>query len=399
MIDKFKSNYNTFMYILFILMYSFVALNIRFLNNITPVLILNGIVMVMFIIMKALVYKGNNKELIYKIFILLECIILFISLRNDNSCYSQIFYILIVIDSVKICDYIFGILISVMSIVCILANYFISFTNSDKYILNIFVVFVIIFVYIIFSMLNHLEKQSTMLNKILIELKSGNEEKEDMYIKLKENSIDLEEVTIIKERNRIAREIHDTVGHTLINVIVQLEATEKLLKKDVNLAIEKLRLAKEQSKKGLNDIRDSVKTLKKGSEVLSFNQSLKLLINEIMGNSDININYEIEDLKDLSHKQEKTLFRALQEGVTNGIKHGNSTAFVFKLKTHKEKIIFFLFDNGVGVDKVVKGFGLSAMEERVKELGGNVSFTSSQSGGFKIEIDIPMHQRDGSTAS
>ncbi len=227
---------------------------------------------------------------------------------------------------------------------------------------------------------------------MMYELKIKSKQLEDAYIKLRDSSSNIEEITILKERNRIAREIHDTLGHTLTSVLMELEAGERLLKTDKAAGAEKIGLAKGQIRKGLNDIRESVGILNKGKDVVDFTASLKLLLDETARHGDIFIRYEISDLPPLSEFQKKAIFRALQEGLTNGIKHGNSSAFIFLLNYDPEHILFHLQDNGTGCDKIVYGFGLSAMEQRIREVGGTLLITSSWQEGLGINITIPVRK-------
>lgn len=230
--------------------------------------------------------------------------------------------------------------------------------------------------------------QRKKLNETMIELKIKSNQ-------LKKASKQLEELTIMKERNRIAREIHDTVGHTLTSVLIEMEAAQKLLDIDKSSAEEKLGLAKEQVRKGLTDVRMSVRTLKQGNEILDFVPSLESLINDYIKHTSVNIKYMISpDLPKLNEAQEKTLYRALQEGLTNGVKHGKSTAFVFILDYEDNIVKFSLQDNGCGTDDVNYSFGLTSMNDRVSEIGGTMIVHSSKDDGFLIEITVPIDRRN-----
>ena len=237
--------------------------------------------------------------------------------------------------------------------------------------------------------------QRKKLNETMIELKIKSNQLENTYNQLKKASKQLEELTIMKERNRIAREIHDTVGHTLTSVLIEMEAAQKLLDIDKSSAEEKLGLAKEQVRKGLTDVRMSVRTLKQGNEILDFVPSLESLINDYIKHTSVNIKYMISpDLPKLNEAQEKTLYRALQEGLTNGVKHGKSTAFVFILDYEDNIVKFSLQDNGCGTDDVNYSFGLTSMNDRVSEIGGTMIVHSSKDDGFLIEITVPIDRRN-----
>lgn len=232
--------------------------------------------------------------------------------------------------------------------------------------------------------------QRRTISTMMYELKRKTKQLEDAYVKLRDNTRDIEEITILKERNKIAREIHDTMGHTLTSVLIELEAGERLLKNDQDLAIQKINLAKGQVRKGLSNIRESVGVLNKGKEILGFVPSLKLLLEETALHGDIYVKYEISKIPQLSEMQENVLYRALQEGLTNGIKHGKSTAFVFILKYENGNISFQLQDNGIGCDNIVFGFGLAAMEQRIREVGGTLNVNSLYGEGCTININISI---------
>lgn len=211
-------------------------------------------------------------------------------------------------------------------------------------------------------------------------------------MKIKEATSKLEEMTAIQERNRIAREIHDTVGHTLTTVLVEIEAAQRLMKINDEEAGEKLTHAKEQVRKGLNSIRESVRMLKEGHEIKNLTQSITLLIQETIQRGNVFIQYEISPIPPMTPEMENILYRALMEGLTNGIRHGESTAFVFQLKTEPGKVLFFLQDNGKGTGDVIFGYGLNAMKEGVSELGGAFFVHSSPGEGFTIRIELPLEK-------
>lgn len=252
---------------------------------------------------------------------------------------------------------------------------------------------IFIIVYIIFFLINHLLKQTEIIEAALKDITVKKLEKDSMYNDLKEAYERVENVTALKERNRIAREIHDTVGHTLTTVLVELEAARRLIKKDIELAESKLNLAQNQVRKGLNDIRSSVRILENGQDILDFYSDLESIIAETEKHSEAIIKAQIDYDIVLNKGQEKVILSALLEGLTNGIRHGKSSAFLFKLYANKEKILFSLEDNGRGSDIVTYGFGLRAMRERILELNGNLDISSKLGEGFGIYISFPHCKR------
>ena len=222
------------------------------------------------------------------------------------------------------------------------------------------------------------------------ELEAKTKELERAYEKLQELYEEKAEVIILKERNRIAGEIHDTVGHILTTVTIQLEASKRLIKKDSDLALEKLNLAQQQVRTGLNDIRKSVRALKEGEDLINFVDLLKAFIAEIEKNSEVTIKYNFSDLPNIDKKIENIIYRALQEGITNGIRHGKSKQFEILLKHEDNHIKYSIKDMGKGFEDIQLGFGLHNMKSKVEEVGGNFKIQSLVNDGVTIYIEIPI---------
>ncbi|WP_171003574.1 sensor histidine kinase [Ruminiclostridium herbifermentans] len=268
-------------------------------------------------------------------------------------------------------------------------NYFDFFYLFPNIIENSFYfIFIIGMIYIA----GYQTHQSQILSNTMNELKMKSNELEKVNNKLQETMKSLEEMTVLRERNRIAREIHDTIGHTLTTVSIEIEAGKRLAEKDLNLALEKFELAQEQVRKGLNDIRSSVRMLKDGNGVLPFIPSIQALINETELHAGVSVKFSFSQLPFLNPEQEKVLYRVVQEGLTNGIRHGKCTEFVLQLEFKNNRIILLIVDNGKGCDDIAFGFGLNAMKERVEELRGNLSFKSSLGNGCSLKVDIPIEE-------
>jgi signal transduction histidine kinase len=217
-------------------------------------------------------------------------------------------------------------------------------------------------------------------------------ELERAYEKLQESYDTKEQLLIERERNKIAGEIHDTVGHTLTTVIVELEAAKRLMKKNTELSLEKLDLAQEQVRKGLNDIRKSVRTLRDGQEVLEFSPSIVSIIEETEKHSGVSIEYTLEDLNNIDKDIQRVLLRALQEGLTNGIRHGECSEFKLSISEVNNYIFFSLSDNGCGAETSEFGFGLSNMKHRVEQLNGKLTVDLKKNSGCSIYIEIPLRK-------
>lgn len=228
----------------------------------------------------------------------------------------------------------------------------------------------------------------------LKKLQLTNERLEVALQTLKQQSLQLEQMSIVAERNRIAGEIHDTVGHTLTSAVIAIEAGESLLMKDEPAALQKFALAREQVKRGLDEIRNSVRTIRDGGE-LAFLPEIARLLSEIHRNTGLMVNSVIEIDSELLPVQQSVILRAITECATNSLKHGNSSEADLLLQEHKGSIRLTFSDNGQGANEFSFGFGLRSMEERVRGIGGTLQVESARGEGFTLSITIPTGMKMG----
>jgi predicted ATPase/signal transduction histidine kinase len=199
----------------------------------------------------------------------------------------------------------------------------------------------------------------------------------------------LVEQSRLEERNRIAREIHDTLGHTLTGVLLQIEAGKRLLVRDSRRAQEKMQAALEQVRRGLDEVRRSVHLLHEDN-LEDDTARLAGLLQAIMQSTGVSIKYRFSPGIKLSPTQRHVIYRALQEGITNGIRHGHSRSFDFQLTVEGEQLRFVLKDYGRGAEKVEFGFGLSSMRERAAELAGTLQVDTRPGEGLSITLTLPL---------
>ena len=226
---------------------------------------------------------------------------------------------------------------------------------------------------------------NNMLNEKVEELKIANE-KLELYSK---ESVKMAKM---KERNRLAREIHDILGHSLTNITVGIEACIDLLDYDTETAKEQMRKIKEISRRGLLDVRRSVRQLKADSiEKYELVPAIYQLIDEIKSFSDTKIDLVIEgQILKLQDDEEQTIYRVIQESITNSLRHGNADMIKITMSFQYHELKLVIEDNGIGTSEVHKDFGLTHMEERVNMLGGKISFHSELNKGFRTEVILPV---------
>ncbi len=205
-----------------------------------------------------------------------------------------------------------------------------------------------------------------------------------------------EETAKIKERNRLAREIHDTVGHCLTGISLGLAAAEELVRKAPELVAEQLERLSELARRGLVDIRRSLKELR--PDMLdrgSLSAALTQLAEEINGCSNRRIDLRIEGPVDgLSPSLEETVYRVVQESVTNAVRHGDAEHIRVRLDSSEEALTMTISDDGRGCPVVSEGFGLHYMRERVMDHQGFLEIDTRPGEGLTVSVYIPRSGED-----
>ena len=245
-------------------------------------------------------------------------------------------------------------------------------------------ILVIIFFYMFIQSKIRENKEFILLNSRLknnlAELKLANEK--------------LEEAGRMKERNRLAHEIHDILGHSLTCISTGLEASIEVAGQETSPLAKQLRKIKNVSDKGLMDIRRSVRELKSDAiDEASLLKSIRDMIENInaLGKHDavLKIHGQIPTMQ---HDEELTVYRLIQESTTNSIRHGKSRHIEVSMRYKEPYLLVEITDDGVGCSRIHKNFGLSHMEEQVKILGGDLRFISVKEKGFRTIARIPLRR-------
>lgn len=235
-------------------------------------------------------------------------------------------------------------------------------------------------------------------------LADSNAELAAAHTQLQEYSAQVEEIAAIRERNRIAREIHDTLGHSLTILAVQLEtATQYEARGDPGLH-EELREARRVASACLTDVRHSVEALRPDeASDGSLQERLRRLAAEFAATSrETAITLDLDEATHfLSPDLSMTLYRCAQEALTNIRKHARATKVLLYLGTSAElegRVELTVLDNGQGGisedEERARGFGLRGMRERVALLGGTVRAGPEPEHGWRVAVLIPLKQRE-----
>jgi signal transduction histidine kinase len=210
--------------------------------------------------------------------------------------------------------------------------------------------------------------------------------------KLSEYSMQVEELATTRERNRLAREVHDSLGHYLTTVNVQIEAARATLAADPAKASKALNKAQLITREGLSEVRRSVAALRAGPmDNRNLIDAIDALVDETR-ESGLDVNLAVAGtLRGLPSQAEMTLYRAAQEGLTNVRKHAKATQAGVLLAFEANSVRLSIRDDGeageAGDAPAGEGFGLMGLRERAQMLGGEVR--TRREGGFVLEVEIP----------
>lgn len=210
---------------------------------------------------------------------------------------------------------------------------------------------------------------------------------------LRQYALRIEDQATLQERNRIAREIHDSLGHSLTAQSIQLENALLFLPSNAEKSGAFLREAKQLGSRALQEVRRSISTLRSNPlQGKSLQETITKTVNDFRNTTSIDIECNIELFQPISIEISTALYRIFQESLTNIYKHSDATAVKIDLHNTPEAIYLQINDNGKGFDPNVNstGFGLQGMRERTIALGGQFFLESKVRKGCQIIVIIPL---------
>ena len=220
------------------------------------------------------------------------------------------------------------------------------------------------------------------------------------HSRLREYSTQVEELSVMRERNRIAREIHDTLGHALTLLAVQLETATQLEARGDPRLHEELLQARQVTKACLTEVRHSVEALRPDdASAGSLHEQLRKLVAEF--ETTCRQTRITLDLEEATHPLDPevclTLYRCAQEALTNIRKHARATKVLLRLSTSDEQVELTVLDNGQGREpsheQRASGYGLRGMRERVALLDGILRASPQSGHGWRVDVALPLTPR------
>ncbi|MCK5155399.1 MAG: sensor histidine kinase [Spirochaetales bacterium] len=200
-----------------------------------------------------------------------------------------------------------------------------------------------------------------------------------------------EQVSMLEERKRITREIHDVIGYTMTNNIMMIEAASDMIRRDPDQISLLMKTARENAQNGMEEIRDALHLLRAqevprntGVDALiklvkTFEKATGVKVRLELGNTPRKFSLEVNFV----------LYHLIQEALTNSFRHGNATKVRIIFWVSHSILCVTVWDNGHGSEQVEEGIGIAGMRERLEKLGGHLEMANVID-GFKLEVRIPL---------
>jgi len=198
----------------------------------------------------------------------------------------------------------------------------------------------------------------------------------------------VERMTLLEERDRLSKDLHDTVGHSYTSIIMGLET----LRSEVNTSEgeHKIDALLKLTRNGLDDVRRYLHHVGASEDSLTLMQSLQKLVDDFQTFSKVKIRLRtFGEPYTVSKQAQMTLCRCLQESINNAVRHGQASEIVISLHYEEKLIRLDVQDNGLGTGDLKAGFGVNAMKERASNLQGQVYFYSKPGEGTLVTCSLP----------
>ena len=218
---------------------------------------------------------------------------------------------------------------------------------------------------------------------------------------LRDYAVNMERMTEMRERFRLAREIHDTLGHTLTAIIMCADAGLTLFDVAPEESKKRFQIVAQSARNGLTDVRRSIKALRADAlEHSSLEQALEGLVENFRLTTSAQIAYSQEAGElILDTDEEDALYRVVQEGMTNAVRHGKADRIEIRITRAGNTVSVSIRDNGTGSNASEEGFGLRHMRERLEMLGGTLAYGNLEKDaedgytGFFITVCLTVRNR------
>jgi signal transduction histidine kinase len=249
-------------------------------------------------------------------------------------------------------------------------------------------------------------KQRVQRDRLIAELQEAHRQLQEAHEQVQLAHVHEVELAALRERNRLAREMHDSLGHALVLIAIKIEAAQRLQAIDPDRAAAEWEQTKELVRSTMADLRNSIAGLRVPAlEEQSFRQAMIELGSELQRNARVEVTTAVADAADtLDRSAQEALYRVAQEALANVARHAQARRATVRLELHGDAAVLEVGDDGVGLagqgqafaDRpyAVNGhYGITGMRERVEALGGTFSVGPRGGGGTVVRANVPLEER------
>jgi signal transduction histidine kinase len=210
---------------------------------------------------------------------------------------------------------------------------------------------------------------------------------------LEQYAAEIEKLALLEERNRMARDLHDSIGHHFTSVTVGLDAISYMIEGHPKMAAEKIRGLAEVARTGLTEIRRTIHQISPSDDQLPLFQQLERLVAEFGEHTSTEVEFAAVGKElHLPPTVKLTLIRCLQESMTNAKRHGEAKHIKVMVHFGDMNIELKVCNNGKNMDLTKLGFGLTSMKDRLEELGGTLTLFNNDGQGVTVYCSLPVRR-------
>lgn len=240
---------------------------------------------------------------------------------------------------------------------------------------------------------------SAVFGYVVRQAEIANRRNKQLLDDLRATQRQLQELAIEQERTRLAREMHDSLGHRLTVAIVQLEGAQRLIPTDPDRAASIITTMRDEMKEALSELRRTVAALRSPIiEELTLEGAVSTLAQAFQQDTGITIHFSVTPgFPILPETYRLAFYRAAQEGLTNIQRHALANNGWVQLSADDQKISLAIEDDGKGLDEQTQnkaGSGLIGLKERAVQIGGNLQLDKRPEGGTRLIFTVPLPKQE-----
>lgn len=288
-----------------------------------------------------------------------------------------------------------GLILATVAVTKWIAIYSFAMPDVDGAVYIVLLMCYVVFLYMMFRFVRDMQEQLRRQDVLQVRLDGAVAQLTDANLGFQRNAVLAEEESASNERRRISREIHDTVGYTMTNIIMMMEEANARLESDISRVRQLIRTTRVQAEQGWEEARTALRALRAlRSREVTGALALTKLVRAFEQATGITVEVSFGNVVwPMREELEAVTYRFVQEGMTNSFRHGRATKIEVFLWDAKDELRLTMWDNGIGATEFKEGIGMNGLLERISPLGGRLTARGLPQ-GFELAIVIPYTEEN-----